>query len=193
MLTDRDKKLLRWIENYKAITIQQATVLFFNNLDVSARRRLNQLQEAGLIKSYTRKLTKEKVYYQEKKKSNHDLYIYDFIKVIKKEGYNLRKLILSPRFLDGKIIPDAYLEIRKGNEILTLLLEVDSSHYTSHSKMQMYEMLYKSGEVQEQAYGVFPSLVIARPSLNDIRYNSRNFRVVYTSLSFDNLNKLLLL
>lgn len=63
MLTDRDKKVLSFIEKYGALTIQQASTLFFNNLNVSCTRRLLQLESQGLLKSYTRTITKEKAYY----------------------------------------------------------------------------------------------------------------------------------
>ena len=114
MLTDRDKKVLSFIEKYGALTIQQASTLFFNNLNVSCTRRLLQLERQGLLKSYTRTITKEKAYYICKKKSHHDLYVMDFIKNMKKLGFNVRKLELTPKYLQGKIIPDAYIQLRKG-------------------------------------------------------------------------------
>jgi hypothetical protein len=189
MLTDRDKKVLSFIEKYGALTIQQASTLFFNNLNVSCTRRLLQLERQGLLKSYTRTITKEKAYYICKKKSHHDLYVMDFIKNMKKLGFNVRKLELTPKYLQGKIIPDAYIQLRKGKDVYLVLLEIDYSHYTSNSKMKVYEELYKSQEASVQ--GVFPSVVIARPTPG-IRYNSYNFRVIYTDLEFSNLDRLLL-
>lgn len=190
MLTDRDKKVLNFIETYGALTVGQVTEMFFNGLDRSCRRRLPQLEEQGLLRSYTREFTKEKVYYMHKKKSTHDLYIMDFLKKAKQIGFNVRKLDLEPRYLNDTIRPDAYIQLRRGNEIYLILLEVDYTHYTSNSKMQKYENLFKSGEARVE--GVFPSVVIARPT-KGIRYNSSNFRVIYTDLQYSNLEQLLIL
>lgn len=190
MLTDRDRKVLSFIENYGALTIGQATEMFFDGLDRSCRRRLPQLEEQGLLKSYTRDFTREKVFYMRKKKSTHDLYVMDFLKKAKQIGFNVRKLELEPRYLGGAIRPDAYIQLRRGSEIYLVLLEVDYTHYTSNSKMQRYEKLFKSGEARVE--GVFPSVVIARPT-KGIRYNSSNFRVIYTDLQYSNLERLLII
>jgi hypothetical protein len=64
LITDRDKEVLRWTENYKAITLRQATELFFNGNYKGASRRMGQLEDMGLLKSYTSKAKNEKVYYQ---------------------------------------------------------------------------------------------------------------------------------
>ena len=40
MLKLRDREILRWIEEYKLLTIRQASILFFNGSYEGARRRL---------------------------------------------------------------------------------------------------------------------------------------------------------
>lgn len=191
MLKERDREILRWIEDYKAISVPQATELFFNGIYESARRRLKQLEAMQLLKSYKSQLSEEKVYYQDKKLKDHDLLVYDFIKEVYKQGGILRKLKLQPRYLKDNIRPDAYIEFAYKRNIYFIILEVDYTHYTSNSKMQLYEKLYKEETLQKDCYGTFPIIIISRPSLNDIRYNSSNFEVIYTDLRFKNLSRLL--
>lgn len=192
MLTERDREVLTWVEDYKSISVPQATEIFFNNYE-SCRRRLKQLQEMKLLKSYKSQLTGEKVYYQDKKLRDHDLLVYDFVKEVKKLGGGIRKIKLQPQYLKGMIRPDAYIEFAYKRNVYFVLLEVDYTHYTDITKMQMYEKLYKENSLQNECYGTFPIVVISRPSLKDIRYNSSNFELVYTDLRFKNLSQFLLL
>lgn len=192
MLTERDKKILKWIEEYKAITVNQCTEIIFNHNYEGCRRRLKQLEDMGLLKSYISKFKNEKVYYQEKKLRDHDLLVYDFIKQIKKHDYSyLLELKTQPHYLKGLIRPDAFIAYEYNNIAHFVLLEVDYTHYTSSIKMQLYEKLCKTGQVQKDCFNTFPLIIIARPSLSDIRYNSSNFNVVYTDLSYSNIDNFL--
>lgn len=191
MLTSRDREVLTWIEKYKAISINQCSVLFFNNSYEGARRRLKQLEEMQHLKSYVIRESKEKIYYWDKKISKHDLLILDFIAAMKFNGAELLEYKYQAQYLNGEIRPDAFMIFRYRDKVLFVLLEVDLHHYTSNIKMQTYEKLFKNGELQEKCLGTFPIVVIARPT-DGIRYNSSNFPVVYLDLYYNNINSLLL-
>lgn len=192
MLTERDKTILTWIEKHKAISVNQCTEIFFNHNYEGCRRRLKQLESMELLKSYVSKFKNEKIYYQEKKLRDHDLLIYDFIKVIcKNEGCYFLDMKTQPYYLKGLIRPDAFITFRKNNTVYFILLEVDYTHFTNNIKMQLYEKLCKSGQVQEECMGEFPIVIISRPSLSDVRYNSSNFKVIYTDLSYSNIDNFL--
>ncbi|NHL28870.1 hypothetical protein FDF02_13170 [Clostridium botulinum] len=191
MLTERDRKVLKWIEDYKSISVPQATELFFNGIYESCRRRLKQLEDMELLKSYISQFSREKVYYQEKKLKDHELLVYDFLKVIKKEGAEIKTIKIQPQYLKGLIRPDAYIEFICENNLYFIILEVDYTHYTSNIKMQLYGKLYREGTLQKQCYGTFPIVIISRPTLNDVRYNSSNFDVIYTDLHYNNLHSFL--
>ncbi|KIL06896.1 hypothetical protein SR42_15095 [Clostridium botulinum] len=191
MLTERDRQVLKWIEDYKSISVTQATELLFNGTYESCRRRLKQLEDMELLKSYISQFSREKIYYQEKKLKDHELLVYDFLKVVKKKGGEIRQIKLQPQYLKGLIRPDAYIEFTLENNLYFIILEVDYTHYTSNIKMQLYEKLYREGTLQKQCYGTFPIVIISRPTLNDIRYNSSNFDVIYTDLNYNNLHSFL--
>lgn len=192
MITDRDKEILRWIEDYKAITLRQATELFFKGNYKGASRRMAQLEDMDILKSYTSKIKKEKVYYQEKKVNDHRLYIYDYLKELKRLGCELLDIKIEPSFLNGNIRPDAYVIFKYDRYKYLTLLEVDYTHYTDNIKLNtLYEKLYKERDSYKEFLGTFPIVVIARPT-KGIRYNSSNFEIVYTDLIYSNLNNLLL-
>lgn len=192
MITDRDKEVLKWIEGYKAITLRQATELFFKGNYKGASRRMVQLEDMGVLKSYISKAKKEKVYYQEKEVNDHRLYIYDYLKELKRLGCKLIDVKIEPIYLDGLIRPDAYVLFRYEDYKYITLLEVDYTHYTDNIKMNtLYEKLYSERGNYKEFFGTFPMIVISRPS-KGIRYNSSNFEVIYTDLSYSKLEQLLL-
>lgn len=191
MLTSRDREALTWIENYKALSINQASILFFNNSYEGARRRLKQLEEMQFLKSYIIKESKEKVYYWNKKIGKHDLLILDFIATMKFNQAELLDYKCKPQYLGGKLIPDAFMIFKYKDRVLFILLEVDLHHYTSNIKMQTYEELFKSEEIKSECFGTFPIILISRPT-KGIRYNSKNFHVVYLDLLYNNIESLLL-
>lgn len=73
IMTDRDKKVCKFIEDYGAITTTQAKWIFFNGLQTSTMRRLNQLEKYSVLTSYHRGKRKVYNYADGKKLKEHDL------------------------------------------------------------------------------------------------------------------------
>ena len=191
MLTERDLKILDWIDKYKAITIEQCRYLFFDGSYEAARRRLSILEKDNTIKSYIAKSTKQKAYYIQKKISDHDLYILDYIKVLKSLGCEIVDIKMKPRYLNNLIIPDCFVKFKFHRYTFNTLLEVDYTHFTEQDKLNvLYEKLAKDTSEYEEFNDRSFILVIAKPMVTT-RYNSRNFDVIYTDLSYKNLFNLL--
>lgn len=190
VLNDRDKKLLQFITDYKSLSIKQASNIIFNGTYVSARRRLAQLEERGLLKSAINKVNGEKIYYKDKLLKMHELLLLDFISKVYELGGEIFTFKTTPHYLGGDIVADAYVEVLYNDKVYFILLEIDYTHETSLIKMKEYERLYKSGELQKNCMGEFPRILIARVS-ESIRYNSYNFPVIYTNLEFENVERLL--
>lgn len=192
MLTNRDKKILLWIENFNVITIEQARVMFFDGSYDNARRRLRVLEQQGILNSYIIKDTKEKAYYIDKKMSQHDIYILDFIKKITELGCNVEKVNLKPHYLNNTLIPDAFIEFSFNGDLYLVLLEVDYRHGTEMLKFKsLYERLYSERAKHKEFLGTFPFVVVANMKAT-IRYSSVNFNTIYTDLSYSNLKEILL-
>lgn len=191
MLTKRDREVLTWIEKYKSITVSQCTYLFFNNSYETCRRRLKKLEEMNFLKSSPSVLLKSKIYFNEKLLSEHDLFVIEFLKAIKLNNGEIIEFEMKPHYMENKIIPDGFIIFSYNNNVYFILLEVDLTHYTSNSKMQKYEELFKTNELQDKCCGTFPIIVVARPT-NGIRYNSYNFNCIYLDLYYSNINNILL-
>ncbi len=197
-LQNRDRQLLIFLEEHKAITTKQATNIFFDMLDKSAIRRLNQLENVGILTHYYR--GKNKVYKlidEKKELSEHDILIYDFYSWIYKNGGQVIEFKKDPHYFKGMLIPDALVKFKipyNGiNYTCFVLLEIDYTHYTSENKiLTFYPKLYREQVLKEYCGAAeFPFIVIARPTPG-IRIQPREIEVIYTDLKFNNLLRLML-
>lgn len=185
MLKQRDKDILRHLEQFKAISLKQADKLFFQNYK-TASRRLLELEERELVKSYKNKVTDEKVYYIEDKLSAHDLLVMEFYTELIVQGAKVIKFT-KPHLLKDMIRPDAFIEFQHKGDLYFCFLEVDLTHFTSFSKLKLYEKLSKDGEIQKECYGVFPSIVILREHEHlDLKYVPENFEIIYMDFKLTN-------
>ncbi|GKX65663.1 hypothetical protein [Inconstantimicrobium mannanitabidum] len=192
MLTERDTKVLKWIEDNKVITIEEARYMFFEGNYKVCWRRLDQLEQMEILKSYKNKYDGKKVYYQDKKISSHDLFIHYFLGEIYKRGGELLQIKYQPRYLNDLIRPDSFLAFKWNNRVFLILLEVDYTHFTDTSKFILYEKMFKEDSLGTiKKFGTFPKLLIVRPNLNTTRYSSKNFEVIYTTLNYKNLDEFL--
>ena len=195
-LQSRDRQVLRFLEEHRAITTQQAINIFFKK-DISAYRRLNQLEEAGILESYTR--GKNKVYKLpgDRELSEHDLLIYDFYSWIYSKGGEVLDFKKNPHYFKNALIPDGLFKFILPYEdkkyFCCVLLEVDLNHYTEADKlMTLYPKLYREQVLTEYCEKVeFPFVVIARPTPG-IRLQPREIDVIYSDLKFTNVDRLLL-
>lgn len=191
MLTNRDKEILQWIHEYDVLTINQAKYLFFNGVYDNARRRLRTLEQQEILNSYICKDNKEKVYYTNKKRSQHDIYIIDCIVKLISLGCNILEVKLKPSYLNGELVPDAFIKFGRGDDLYLVFLEVDYRYATELLKFKsLYERLYKEKSEHEEFLNTFP-IVIVSSFKTTVRYMSSNFYCLYTDLEFSNLKELL--
>lgn len=192
MLTKRDKEILIWIQDYGAITINQAKILFFKGSYDNARRRLRLLEKEEVLKSYVLRETKEKAYYTERKISLHDIYVLNYVTKLVEIGCKVVDIKIKPRYLNDSLIPDAFVKFAYNDDLYITFLEVDYKHATEYLKFKsLYERLYREKDKHEEFQGTFPILVVANLNAS-IRYNSSNFNTVWTTFDYENLKDLLL-
>lgn len=193
MLSKANKDLMIYLEKYHAITINQCMRHFYKSeyrYDV-ARKSLRELEKKGILQSYQHGITGEKVYYYDRKVSAHDLYILEFYSLLVEHGCTNIEFIKEPRYLNNLIRADGYFSFQFEDNLYFIILEVDLNNFTSASKFQMYEKLYRDKTLEEQCFGTFPMIVIM--SFNrKIRYESENFEVVYLDFSLSDFKNSIL-
>lgn len=183
MLTSRDISILRHVEQYGLITIQQAYKLYFNNakygLDL-ARKRLKYLAEAGELKytSLKNSITREYVFYTGRAPSIHKLYLMNFYANLKFHGADIELFEREAAFGDTRADGSCIFKY-KGN-IMFYLIEVAITNQPDYSK---YEIL-KASEKLQREFGAFPFVLLI--SDHPLKYRGSKLSVKY--LSFDMLD-----
>lgn len=161
MLMQRDREILRFVEEHGSITINQCSRMFYSNTNHSydlARKRLKKIFEmCDELKEGTNIYTKEKIYFYNKKPSPHNVYILDFYSHLIQYNVKVLEYKREPQWMGGKYRSDAFFKIRDINgKIRILCLEVD---FTSNTRMEKYVDIFNSNEIQN-IYGGFPMIVI---------------------------------
>ena len=191
MLTDRDFKLLDWLKNYNAITIEQSQYLFFSGSYESARRRLSILEKDGIVKSYISKNTKQKIYYLYKKVTDKKIYVLDYLKELKKNNCSLMDIKIEPKYLNCSLKPDAFVKFKFKGYIFNTILSVNYLKTIDELKLNaLYEKLAKEISDYKEFNNQGFILVIASHTPM-LKYSSKNFESIYTDLKYKNLSSLL--
>lgn len=142
VMTKRDKEILKFVEQYGATSIKQCHKLFIKS-ETNCKKRLKQLEEAGKLKSYIIGGTRQKGYYMNKPRSLHDLYVLDiYIRLIELGAEILEFRQATYLNVNGKtIVPDGYVSYKLNGMKKNLYIEIDLSHFTGQSKIDLYEKL----------------------------------------------------
>jgi hypothetical protein len=189
MLTPRDKKIIRFMEDINlGLTIEQAALMFFPKKFAYdyARQRLKKLWSMGATKRYANMYTNELIYYLDKKPSYHNNAILNVYSCFVAAGYKITSFKPEQQWMDNKYRSDGLIIAENENEIRIVIIEVDHSSTTNLNK---YEELYETGELQ-RLYGDFPMVLI----LSNIErsYKSESFTVIGLDMRCTNFFKVLI-
>lgn len=195
IITKRDKMILKFIEDNGAITINQASKIFFRDCKrnyYQARKRLKLLSDNGVIRRYRKDMRSETVYYFTKIKSIHDIKIMDVYAELVYLGADVKAFEKEFTITCGKksYRADALIECIYNRFWYCFLLEVDYSHMTSDKKL---ECIYNSNFFQERYASmdeeVFPVILITRPFIDKTEARDDDCEYVVQHLKWD-LNNL---
>lgn len=143
MLTDRDKQVLRHIDEYGFITLQQIADLVYNNINTAydyARRRMKKLMEYNIVKMKKSKMLNINVYYTDNSKSNpspHRMFLMDYYCKLIKSGANIEEFDIEKEWIKGKYRSDAICVFTLGNTRFYNMIEVNISH--NKLKLERFE------------------------------------------------------
>lgn len=188
MLTERDRKILIFIERFKCITIQQAAKMFFSDSKHSydlARKRLKKIEEMNCIKHSSNTVTMERVYYTDTKPTPHTLYLLNFYTELVSKGCKVIDFKREPHYMN--IVPDAFIHFEYSGKEKIAFIEIDLTH---KSDLKRYEELFMYGQLQDD-YGTFP-IVISISDTDTERYRSKNFKIIYMDFDMKDINSVLL-
>lgn len=183
MLTSRDKKILRYMEEYPVgLTISQAGMMFFprGNFNYTyARQRMKTLLDMGALKYFKNPYTKEIIYYLEGQKPTvHNNTIINVYANLVYYNYRILSFKREQSFLESKIRVDA-LTIYQNDSGTKIAIIESSLTNPPEISLRKLETVYDNGYFQEK-YGDFPLVFLLHAS--NKQYDSENFTVINLDL-----------
>lgn len=157
-ITDRDKKVLRFVEQYGSITISQARRMFYSTQKYGydiARKRLKKLVDYNKLKMVRDMTGNENVYYMDRKLSYHDLLVLDYYAELIYNGADIVYFKQMKPWMGGRCISDAYCCYVIGSKMFFNIVEVVRTHGIDKDK---YLELYRSEEPQRVGSIIYEKL-----------------------------------
>lgn len=192
-ITQRDREIVKFVEEYKSITINQCADMFMRDKPSGtqiARKRLAVLVKSGYLK-VDKTDTSENVYYIDKKLRYHDLLINAFYIELHKIGatnieFTKHKAWLNQKSINGSryLESDGFFKFNFGGYDCYVVLEVCYTKKTI--PLDKYEELYISGEAHNECEGIFPQIVV----MDNSKHKEENFygqseNIKITQIRFD--------
>lgn len=139
-MTEKDKSIIRWVEENKSMTIYQCSQIFYGENKYGydqARKRLQKIYKEGFIKRYRQDPIHEAIYYIDKKLKLHDLKLLDVIAFLKEFSiHNInkeRKIEINSQL---SYVVDSTAVLTLNDKYIPLFIEIDYTHYTSTEKIE---------------------------------------------------------
>lgn len=134
-LTNRDIKIINFIDNYKGATIEQIRILFFPSYDM-AKKRLKILRDNNYIKCVIHPVLNKKVYYLKKVPSYHTLVINEVQILLKERIVDFKREFKIDKFkVDGLLVT---------RDKKVVVVEVDIFNRTSKEKVNKVKACLKA-------------------------------------------------
>lgn len=150
VVTERDKKVIGFIEEFKVATTDTIHELFYPSLKV-AQRRLRLLTENNLLKRDRDHFTAQYYYYINKSRQlRHSLLLTDFYRELNKR---VKIKLFRKEFPIEDIRPDGLVIYEVEDKNYIACVEVELSNTPDIGK---YERLYKGEAYKKYFNGVFP-------------------------------------
>lgn len=178
IVTERDKKLLRFIEKFRIATTDTIQELFYPSLRV-AQNRLRLMTENKLLKREREHFTSQYYYYIKKPTQvRHSLLLTSFYRELTKIA---QIEVFEKEFSIEDIRPDGLVAYRYDNKNYIAFVEVQIS--MQPLDIGKYERLYKSGKYKGY-FPVFP-LIIA---ISDKKLPETKLQVIHLDEDLKSIN-----
>lgn len=196
MITDRDIKIISFIENIGYASINHINMMFFNNNKYGydlARKRLKKIANTGeYIKSFVNKETYELIYVPYKSKikciSIHGIKILDYICNLNKLGCSFKYIELEPVFINIK--PDAYTIFEFNGYLYYQLIEVQIRHDVVD--LNRFVNIEIVNDILSKTNNVMPRLIIIQDTNRNYEENNpTQFSISQLSLGMEDIAKVL--
>lgn len=197
MLTERDRKIINFIDKIGYATIQNIASMYFSENKFSydlARKRLKKIKEfEGYIKSFQNSETNETIYVpynsNKKKISIHDVMVLNYACKLKSIGCDIYNIELEPSF--GNIKPDALVQCTINGYKCHQLVEMQIRHNLIDLDRYNKQDVMKS--ILSKTNNVLPKLIIIQDTkINYADNNPTSMDIVQMDTTMWDIGKVLM-
>lgn len=197
MITDRDRKIIDFIESIGFTSIKNIADMFFVDCKYGydlARKRLKKIYDCGrYIKKFNNSETNETIYVPINSKlknvSLHSMRVLEYICKLKCLNCDILEVEIEPVF--DSIKPDAYICFKFNGYIYFQLLEVQLRHdYVNIKKFKKQDTI---DAILERTNNVIPKIIIVQDTRKD--YNENNdtdFEILQLDLTMKDIAKVIM-
>ena len=182
IITDRDRKVIEFIEKFNCVSTNTIYELFYPSLRVT-QNRLKLMTDNKIIKRDRSHFTSQYYYYTDAKPKQvyHQILLAELYK-------ELNKIVTIEAFIKEYCIEDiradALVVYSRNNKNYIAFVEVELSNTPD---IQKYERLYKSGRYKSYFNGVFPLIYY----VTDKTIPKTNLEVIKINEEMKNLGEVL--
>lgn len=194
MITDKDRVVLRHIDEWGYITLKQISQIAYNGLSYGydyARRRMNKLKEQGMIKCHRSTLLNCNIYYFDDSKKNpsfHRNLSMDYYCKLISLGANIEYFKREEIWADGtkyRCISDAVCVFTLGDTKLFNLVEINVSH--NKLRLNRFESIIPFFK-DKFGYNVAPNIILIDDTIHK-GYDTK-LNVIRVNYSLDNISEI---
>lgn len=197
MITERDRKIINFIDSVNYASISNIASLFFSESKFSydlARKRLNKIKNMGeYIKSIQNLETNELIYIpynsNRKRVSIHDITVINYACKLYELGCEVKEIIIQPIF--GNIIPDAYIRFVYDDYQYQQLVEVQIRH--NKPDFEKYKSVDVMNKILEKTEETIPTLVLIQDTNIKYEDDELNMDIVQIQTNLRDASKALTL
>jgi len=201
-LTDEDKKILLFVEEFGAITIHQCQNMFYNRQLKGynmAQKHLSKLVGYEKLNHYRDTNFNYNIYYVDKTPDYHSVLIMDYYSELIKAKVKIHSFKKEQSWLNKKYFSDAFCVYSIGNKVIFDIVEVIR---TKKVEVDKYIDIYNSREAHKLSqdiytklgggkYDLFPHLVC----IDDVKhknnlYINNNIKTIQLDFKLSNVSLL---
>ncbi|WP_291566916.1 MULTISPECIES: hypothetical protein [unclassified Clostridium] len=194
MITDKDRKVLRYVDEFGFITIKQCYYLVYSHMVNGyeyARTRLQRLVKEKRLKIITNSALKLKLFIPNDSNkssiSEHRIYLMDFYCELIKNNVTIEYFKPEKEWLNGKYRSDALCIYRYGDYRFRSLIEVNKSN----NRLDLNRFENAAEEIMECCGGKLPNIIL----LDDRKHKSYDtdmFTVIRLDYKLNNFGEIFL-
>jgi hypothetical protein len=197
MLTQRDRKIINFIDNIGYATISNIADMFFSKNKFSydlARKRLKKIKEFEVyIKSFNNQETNETVYVpcnsSKKKVSIHDIMVLNYACKLKLLNCDIENIELQPQF--NNVIPDSLIQFTFNGYRFHQLIEMQIRH--SLIDLDRYNKQGVMESIMDKTNNTVPKLIIIQDTkINYADNNHTPMDIVQMDTTMEDIAKVIM-